>query len=259
MLDLIINIKYSKGRYKNKKEPPTSHSLSSFSQITTPMYLSTGRWVIHTEVIKPLRYTIMIRVFDQFCKYNIRNISSAEIFGHAMDKICLKDYPCPLCSSKYPQWKRHGAYKRYLISFKNNQAITDQITITRYRCLSCNGTHAILPESIIPYQSYSLIFILRVLKDYFTRQISVESICIKYEISVSTLYSWKKLFLKEKKVWLGLLVDFCTQPLDFIDSFFSQAKDHSYLYKLKEFFLIANVSFMQQILKFVKKAYYIPL
>ena len=197
----------------------------------------------------------MIRVFDQFCKYNIRNISTKEMFAQAMDKLCLKDYPCPLCGSKYPQWKKHGVYERYLISFKNNQAITDQITITRYRCHSCHGTHAILPECIIPYQSYSLLFILSVLKDYFTRTLSVESICLKYEISVSTLYSWKSLFLKEKKVWLGLLLDFCTPPLDFIVSFFSEGKNDSYLYKLKDFFLIANTSFLQRILKIVKKAY----
>lgn len=201
----------------------------------------------------------MIRVFDQFCKYNFRNISSSEIFARAMNNFCPKDYRCPLCGSKYPQWKRHGVYKRYLISFKNNQAITDQITITRYRCASCSRTHAILPESIIPYQSYSLLFILSVLKDYFTRNLSVESICIKYEISVSTLYSWKNLFLREKKVWLGLLVDLCTQPLDFIESFFSEGKNDSYLYKLKDFFLIANTSFMQQMLKLAKKAYYTPL
>ena len=152
------------------------------------------------------------------------------------------DYKCPFCPAEYPDWKKHAVYDRYLISFENGITITYRITITRYRCQSCGHTHAILPELIIPYQSYSLLFIIAVMRDYFIGSLTIESICIKYDISVSTLYSWKKLFLRHKKLWLGLLEDASISSQQFLHYFLSIG---SLLYNLKEFFLTVAISFIQ--------------
>jgi transposase-like protein len=62
------------------------------------------------------------------------------------------------------------------------------------------------------------------MRNYSIISLTVEDIRNKYDISVSTLYSWKGLFQKHKKIWLGLLNDAVTSPLEFIDSFFFEGK-----------------------------------
>ena len=58
-----------------------------------------------------------------------------------------------------------------MISFEKGHAVTYVITIIRYRCPSCGHTHAILPECLFPYRSYSFLFILAVMRDYYTRSL----------------------------------------------------------------------------------------
>ncbi|WP_241423554.1 DUF6431 domain-containing protein [Candidatus Contubernalis alkaliaceticus] len=140
-----------------------------------------------------------------------------------------------------------------MISFEKGCSVTYRVTIIRYRCSSCGCTHAILPECIIPYQSYSFLFIIAVMRDYFTSFLTIQGICAKYGISVSTIYSWKKLFLRHKKIWIGLLEDACTSSLQFLDCFFNC----SLLYTLKEFFLTANISFLQGS-SHMRKAHFAP-
>ena len=75
----------------------------------------------------------------------------------------------------------------------------------RYLCSSCGHTHALLPSTLVPYSSYSLRFILTVLRAYFLGLKGVQQICDRAGISVSTLYRWKALFLSHKALWLGVL------------------------------------------------------
>jgi hypothetical protein len=195
----------------------------------------------------------MIRVFEFFRKFNLKNISAKDLFLKFMAEFNPYEHKCPLCGTKHPDWEKHATYERYLISFENGHIITYEITIFRYRCPSCKHTHAILPECLIPYRSYSFLFILAVMRDYFASSLTVVDICNKYDISVSTLYSWKKLFLKHKKIWLGLLNDAIMSSLQFLDSFFTEGIQ----YALKDFFLIAAISFMQGPY-LMKKAYSVP-
>ena len=169
-----------------------------------------------------------------------------------MSGFKISKYRCPCCNTKYPDWKRHSEYNRYLVSYENGCVISYQITVTRYQCSSCGHTHAILPESIIPYSCYSFLFIIAVMRDYFSKSLTVTDICDKYSISVSTLYSWKKLFLDHKKLWLGLLEDACISSVKFVDSIFKGAL----LYSLDEFFQISGKSFMQR--NHITKAKYNP-
>jgi len=170
------------------------------------------------------QYKLMIRVFTIFCKLNLKKLSAQALFSAAMqefsmDKLSSLILPCPFCKAKHPNWSYHASYKRYLISFEKGLPIVYEITITRLICSSCKHTHAILPEIIIPYGSYSLIFILNVLRDYYLSHMTVCTLCNKYQISPSTLYAWKHLFIIHKKLWLGFLEDISQNPLGFLSSF----------------------------------------
>ena len=69
--------------------------------------------------------------------------------------------------------------------------------------LTVNGNykHAILPQTIIPFTAYSLLFILTVLADYVNRTCTVEEVCAHWHIAVSTLYAWKKRYMEHYDAW----------------------------------------------------------
>ena len=166
-------------------------------------------------------HKIMIRAFEIFCKLNLIKLSALEMFEEAMlvfskEKLSRLVCPCPACGAKHPLWSFYDNYDRYLIYFEHGETVTCQISVTRLICSSCGRTHAILPEIIIPYGSYSLVFILTVLRDYYLSQMTIKALCDKYQIAHSTLYAWKRLFTLHKKLWLGLLRDLSTKPLDFL-------------------------------------------
>lgn len=91
-----------------------------------------------------------------------------------------------------------------------------RVRTRRMRCGSCGHAHAILPDHIVPYSTYGLLFILRVLGEYFLGLRTVEQLCRRYAISASLLYQWKALFPEHKAVWLGVLRDLEITPAEFI-------------------------------------------
>lgn len=124
---------------------------------------------------------------------------------------------CPFCGAK-GNCAAHGSYQRSLLDIRDSKVSCGRVEIKRVRCESCGHTHAIIPDYIVPYSSYSLFFILRVLAAYFLRLKTVEQLCEQYQISPSTLYQWKLLFLSHKEIWLGVLKDADTTPTKFIQS-----------------------------------------
>lgn len=165
----------------------------------------------------------MIRAFTIFCKLNFIKLSAQEMFTEAMldfskEKLPKLVFPCPLCGAKRPQWSEFASYERDLISFEKGSTVIYTITVSRIICSSCGHTHAILPEIITPYSSYSLIFVLTVLRDYYLAHLTVQALCDKYMIATSTLYAWKRLFQIHKKLWLGILEDAATSALTFLSS-----------------------------------------
>lgn len=188
----------------------------------------------------------MIRLFTVFCKLNFIIPSAKQLFlsameDYSMEKVPFLELPCPNCGAKHPTWAYHDSYERCLISYQNKSIINDTIDITRIICSSCNGTHAILPEVIIPFRSYSLLFVLAALKDHFTSGITVAALCDKYQISASTLYEWKRLFDTHKKLWLGVLEDIYQEALDFLSSILNTNTSD----RLKAFFSNNKISFLQ--------------
>lgn len=111
---------------------------------------------------------------------------------------------CPHCGAK-GCLKDFGQYGRYLIELEAGEASVHPVEIKRYRCTSCRHTHALLFSCLVPYRSYTLRFILTVLYSCFGKQKTVEQISTDFGIAASMLYEWKKLFMKHKEVWLGVL------------------------------------------------------
>jgi transposase-like protein len=188
----------------------------------------------------------MIRLFTIFCKLNFIIPSAKQLFLSAMEDYSIEKIPflelsCSNCGAKHPTWAYHDSYERCLISYQNKSIIIDTIDITRIICSSCNGTHAILPEVIIPFRSYSLLFVLAALKEHFTSSITVAALCDKYQISASTLYEWKHLFDTHKKLWLGVLEDIYQKAQDFLSSILNTNTSD----RLKAFFSNNKISFLQ--------------
>jgi len=165
----------------------------------------------------------MIRAFSVFCKLNFIKLSAKDLFLDAMqdfspEKLSSLEMTCPFCGAQHPVWSYHDSYQRYLIPFERGTTVTHEIDITRMVCSSCGHPHAILPEIIIPYTSYSLTFVLQVLRAYYLSHLTVHALCDKYQISPSTLYAWKRLFLIHKKLWLGILQNIYQTAIDFLSS-----------------------------------------
>ena len=108
----------------------------------------------------------MIRIFNLFCKLKNIKLSDQEWCDRAIAKLNLSEQVCPYCDSK-GQMIFHDSYPRYMITLKANHIETEILQIPRVKCDSCGHTHAVLPEMLIPYSSYSIRFVLTVLKDYF--------------------------------------------------------------------------------------------
>lgn len=128
------------------------------------------------------------------------------IFSSYMSHIKPELETCPVCGTTgYCQI--HAYYGRSIIDFSCGRKKHSNLCILRVKCESCGHTHALLPDLIIPYSSYSLLFILQVLAEYFTRLCSVEALCERFGISRKQLYQWRRLFRSHKQEWLGVLKD----------------------------------------------------
>ena len=149
---------------------------------------------------------------------------------------------CPTCGQR-GSCSVHAYYKRHLVDFVNGHVVCVQIRITRVICGSCGHTHAILSDTIVPYESHSLFFILRVLGEYSLRRMSIEKLCRRYDISLKTLYRWRDLFRKHQREWQGYLTAMETtlkQAIHAIASFDPFQKFAS------DFFNSTGLSFLQR-------------
>lgn len=180
----------------------------------------------------------MIRVFDAFGKSFFHTKSDLMIFNNFMDNLQVNKVTCPICGAKY-NCTFFSSYSRNMITFENGSNTCHNISVTRVYCNSCSRTHAILPYNLIPHGSYSLSFILKVLRAYFLGTKTVADLCDYFQISVSTLYGWKLLFNEQKLVWLGILDDTITSPIKFIDDL------SSLKVSLRLFYKTTKVSFLE--------------
>ena len=158
----------------------------------------------------------MIRPFTVFCKLNKISFSDRQWFEQEAESLSHTDGICPSCHAK-ACLSPFASYTRYLVEWADGAPAAHKVTVQRYQCSSCGRTHALLSSALVPYSSYSLRFILVVLRAYFLHQACVQTICEQAGISVSTLYRWKSLFLAHKALWLGVLESLEASVESFLD------------------------------------------
>lgn len=156
----------------------------------------------------------MIRENSLFCKLIHIKTSSKALFDSFMAGFCPELQTCPCCGVK-GTCQIHAYYDRSLVDFINGAPVRHSLCIMRLVC-SCGHTHAILPDFIIPYSTYGLFFILRVLAEYFLRPASVERLCERFLITQKQLYHWLGLFRRQKEEWMGVLSSMETSGLSFL-------------------------------------------
>jgi transposase len=118
--------------------------------------------------------------------------SGIELYNAIASKFKPLSSPCPSCRSR-GQMERHDSYDRYLIDY-DGAVETHTVEVERAKCAACGHTHAALADVLVPYKSYCILFILKVMKEYFHTR-AATSICRKYGIAVSTLYEWRDRYL----------------------------------------------------------------
>ena len=176
----------------------------------------------------------MIRLFAFLYKLDFKQLPSTVSLFRAIDKgFRLHSAHCPKCKAK-GRLNYHDSYGRDLVAYENGSVQENLIAIRRVYCSSCETTSAILPDVIVPHKSYSILFILCVLRAYFFKEMPVAALCSHYGIGVATLYAWKKQYLFHKMLDLGKLEKYLFErdphllrPLDvflssFLHSFFQR-------------------------------------
>ena len=135
----------------------------------------------------------------------IRVIKSGKVlFDEYMVSFRPETETCPNCKAR-GRCRVFAYYKRYLIDFVDGRPVVAQIRVLRVFCESCETTHAVLFDPIIPYEQHSLLFILRVLAEHFLHRMTAEKICEVFDICISTFHRWKKLFEEHRREWQGTL------------------------------------------------------
>ena len=71
-------------------------------------------------------------------------------------KLCGVECPRCRCAGNFTG---HGRYTRIVV----HKGREEHVEVRRVRCASCRTTHAVIPEGVVPYKSYSELFALAVL------------------------------------------------------------------------------------------------
>lgn len=181
----------------------------------------------------------MIRLNALDCKLKNTILSVRDLFRQSLEQSPLFLLVCPYCGAKGTCRKR-GSYERCLVSFPDGKPEALRLKIPRVQC-SCGKSHALLPDFIVPYLTYSLPMILRILSDYFTRRLTIRGICEKYLVSPPLICRFKKRFLIHKKQWLGILRDMELSTISFMEELLMSSYDRFH----DAFLRLTTYSFLQ--------------
>lgn len=142
------------------------------------------------------------RIFHKINIFSIDFHGGMELYYRSMSAADLFQIECNWCH-RHGSCIRYGSYERaYII---RPDKLDDRIFIQRVLCKACHRTHGILPEEIVPYAQHSIVFMFFALYQYFLGVKTVEAICADFEMDPPLLYYWKKVFLKQKDIFLGVL------------------------------------------------------
>ncbi len=183
----------------------------------------------------------MIREKTLFCKLIRINKSSKFFFDGSMAHFIPGLAVCPCCGAR-GRCAIHAYYDRHIIDYCGGKRTKASLCVLRLKCSSCGHTHAVLPDVIIPYDSYGLLFILQVLAEYFLFHTPIERLCEKFGLSRVLFYKWLALWKSHKKEWLGLLADAETSDASFISTLLAMDPFSEFT---GAFFRLLNRSFLQ--------------
>lgn len=148
-------------------------------------------------------YKAMIR--DKSILLKIKNESSDRfLLNRSIKGFRPSRMRCHICGAVGAH-RKIRSYTRMMITVVDGERHEEEVLIPVFQCASCGHTHAILPDVLIPFRSYTLRFILTVLKAYLRRSGNVRDLCDHWQISTSTLYDWIHLFAGQFSAWRGIL------------------------------------------------------
>jgi len=175
---------------------------------------STSRFISGCPPVSWLANMLMINQETIFSKINSIKRSDLELLEDMKPqyKVCPNCGAIDCCSP-------YASYGRCMISIESGVRKEHYLTIQRVICGSCNSTHALLADVLIPYGSYSLRFILHTLRAYLNRTCTVAALCNRYNIAISTLYRWIDLFKEHANLWLSVLEQILQISVEALDHF----------------------------------------
>lgn len=150
------------------------------------------------------------------CKLFFLNVSIPEHYKNYMRRFNPALERCPYCGAK-GQCRVFAYYERGVVEIENGQPVYYRLRITRVRC-SCGHTHAILPDTLVPYRQYSLSFILHVLGLYYAHSMTIQQIYDTYAVAHPVLYRWLRIFGRHARIWLGMTSATATFAGNFLQS-----------------------------------------
>lgn len=158
--------------------------------------------------------TTMIRQETIFSKLNLIKVSDLVLL-QAMQVVYSV---CPSCGA-VDSCEPYSDYTRWMIYIYDGERTEVRVIVDRVKDGSCGHTHALIADILIPYSSYSLRFILHVLRSYTYRNCNVAVLCERYSIAISTLYRWIHLFKEHANLWLTVLEQIIRMTTEALDCF----------------------------------------
>ena len=120
--------------------------------------------------------------------FNLLSQNFDEFFMDSETHTITIPFECPVCR-KQGTFIFYGSYTRTLIDYCDGQLCEGEVRVKRCRCKACGCTHALLPEGLIPYRSFSLRFVIAAV--LYMEGHTILDTCRKFELSIPTLYRWK--------------------------------------------------------------------
>ena len=158
------------------------------------------------------------------------------------------DYICPKCGAQHA-WHRHGFYERHVLYLENDTLQEHSLKVLRLQCISCNATHAILPNDIIPYSIYGLTAFLQITSKVFINKQTLSQTARKYNISYELIsFFIKRLLSFENECKLVL------RELQFFDAMNFSSMLQLILSRptfISEFFFYTRWAFLIQKFRFI--------
>ena len=140
---------------------------------------------------------------------------------------------CPFCGAR-GNCRFYASYERSIVDIVDGKPCWRILKVVRILC-ACGHTHALLPDFVVPYKQYTLLFILHILHLYFSHSMTVQKLCDTFWISPPTLYEWKRAFALHRSWWpefvrsgrkdsLDAIIFFLSRPVfsDFTSGFWQQ-------------------------------------